>query len=70
VGELLLGVDLEFAGDVHVGRALEDLGIIDVGDNGLEFALEIFVEEIDEFFFGDLGVFLLSWHERALSLSG
>jgi hypothetical protein len=57
VGELFLGVDFEFAGDVHVGRALEDLRVVDVGDDGLEFALEILVEEIDELFLGEGGVF-------------
>jgi len=63
VGELFLGVDFEFAGDVHVGRALEDLGVVDVGDDGLEFALEVFVEEIDELFLGEGGVFRR--HDRA-----
>jgi hypothetical protein len=56
--EFLLGVDFELAGDVHVGRSLEDLRIIDVGDDGLEFALEILVEKIDELFAGD-GVIVL-----------
>ena len=64
VAELFLGVDFELAGDVHVGRALETLGVVDVGDDGLEFALEIFVEEIDELFFGEGVVFRLSWHGR------
>jgi hypothetical protein len=53
VGELFGGVDGELGGDVHVGRALEDLGVVDVGDDSLEFALEIFVEEINEFLAGD-----------------
>ena len=55
VVELLLGVDFELAGDVHVGGALEDLGVVDVGDDGLEFALEVFVEQVDELGFGDGG---------------
>ena len=41
--ELFLGVDREFIGDVHVGRALENLGVVDVGYDGLVFAGEIFV---------------------------
>jgi len=53
VVELLLGVDFELAGDVHVGRSLEDLGVVDVGDDGLEFALEILVEEVGELLAGD-----------------
>ena len=65
VVEFLLGVDFELAGNVHVGCAFEALGVVDVGDDGLEFTLKIFVEEIDELFFGDGGVFLLSWHGRA-----
>ena len=65
VAELFLGVDFEFAGDVHVGRAFEALGVVDVGDDGLEFALEIFVEEIDELFFGEGGVFFFRWHGGA-----
>ena len=52
VAELFLGVDFEFAGDVHVGRAFEDLRVVDVGDDGLELALEVFVEEVDELLTG------------------
>ncbi len=55
VVELLPGVDFELAGDVHVGGAFEDLGVVDVGDDGLELALEVFVEEVDELGFGDGG---------------
>ena len=55
VVELLPGVDFELAGDVHVGGALEDLGVVDVGDDGLELALEVLVEEVDELGFGDGG---------------
>jgi hypothetical protein len=32
-----------FGGDIHVGRSLEDLGVVDVGDDGLELAGEVFV---------------------------
>ena len=57
VGELFLGVDLELAGDVHVSRAFEHLGVVDVGDDGLKLALQVFVEEIDDLLAGDgLGV--------------
>ena len=31
VGELFPGMDLKLAGDVHVLRAFEDLGVVDVG---------------------------------------
>ena len=55
VGELFGGVDGELVGDVHVRRAFEDLRVVDVGDDGLVFAGEIFVEEVDEFFAGDGG---------------
>jgi hypothetical protein len=41
-------VDGELGGDVHVGRSLEDLGVVDVGDDGLKLAGEVFVEEVDE----------------------
>ena len=47
VGELFGGVDGELGGDVHVGRAFEDLRVVDVGDDGLELAGEVFVEEVD-----------------------
>ena len=43
--ELLLGVDFELGGDVHVFRALEHLGINDVRDDGLIFAGQIFVQQ-------------------------
>ena len=36
--ELLLGVDFELGGDVHVLSAAEHLGIDNVGDDGLIFA--------------------------------
>ena len=42
--ELLLGMDFKLRGDVHVFRALEHLGIDDVGDDGLIFAGQIFVQ--------------------------
>ena len=56
VGELFGGVDFELAGDVHVLRALENLRVVDVGDDGLIFAGEIFVEEVDEFFACEYGL--------------
>jgi hypothetical protein len=69
VVELLLGMDFELAGDVHVSRSLEDLGVVDVGDDGLEFALEILVEEVGELLAGDGLVFALVCHESGGSLS-
>jgi len=53
VGKLFGGVDGELGGDVHVGRSLEDLGVVDVGDDSLEFALKVFVEEVDELLAGE-----------------
>ncbi len=55
VGELFGGVDGELVGDVHVLRAFEDLRVVDVGDDGLVLAGEVFVEEVDEFFAGEGG---------------
>ena len=55
VRELFLGVDFELTGDVHVGRALEYLRVVHVGDDRLELALQIFVEEVDQFLLGDRG---------------
>jgi len=48
--EFLLGMDFELIGDVHVLGALEDLRIDNVGDDGLVFAREIFVQQLDQFF--------------------
>ena len=42
--ELLLGVDFELSGDVHVFGALEHLGIDDVRDDGLIFTGQVFVQ--------------------------
>ena len=53
VGQLFGGVDGELIGDVHILRAFEDLGVVDVGDDGLIFARQVFVEELDELFPGD-----------------
>ena len=55
VGELFVGVDCELVGDVHVGRSLEDLRVVDVGDDGLVLAGEVFVEEVDELLAGEGG---------------
>ena len=52
VSKLFFGVDFEFTGDVHVGRSLEDLRVVHVGDDGLILAGEIFVEEVGQFFPG------------------
>ena len=56
VGEFFSGVDGELSGNVHVLRSLEDLRVIYVGDDGLVFAGEIFVEEVDEFLASDGGL--------------
>ena len=40
--KLLLGVDLELRGDVHVLIAAEHLGIDPVGDDGLIFPGKVF----------------------------
>ena len=53
VGQLFGGVDGELVGDVHILRAFEDLGVVDVGNDGLIFASEVFIEELDELFPGD-----------------
>ena len=46
--ELLLGVNFQLSGDVHVFGALEHLGIDDVGDDGLIFARQVFVQQLRE----------------------
>ena len=46
--ELLLGVQLELAGDIHVLRSLEHLRIDDVGDDRLVLARQVLVEKVDE----------------------
>ena len=46
--ELLLGVNFQLSGDVHVLGALEHLGIDDVGDDGLIFAGQVFVQQLSE----------------------
>ncbi len=57
VGKFFGGVGFELAGDVHKLSALHGLAVGDVGDDGLVFAGEIFVEEFDEIFAGNGGVF-------------
>ena len=74
VFELFLGMDFELFGDIHVGGAGEDLGVVDVGDDGLELALQVFVEKGGDLLAGDGSVVLillvLGWHEVRISLSG
>ena len=41
--ELLLGVDFELGGNIHIFGATQHLGIDDIRDDGLIFAREIFV---------------------------
>jgi hypothetical protein len=71
VAELFLGVDFELIGDVHVSRSFEDLRVVDVGDDGLKLALEIFVEEIDHLLACEvlLRIFVLVCHVEHVSLS-
>jgi hypothetical protein len=68
VGKLFLGMDLKLAGDVHVSRTFEDLGVVDVGDDGLEFALQVLVELVNQLLAGD--GFAVFRHDGDLSLSG
>ena len=46
--ELLLGVDFELGGDVHVFGATEHLGVDHVGDDRLIFAGKVFVQQLCE----------------------
>ena len=46
--ELLLGVDFELGGDVHIFSTAQHLGIDYVGDDGLIFAGKIFVHQLRE----------------------
>jgi hypothetical protein len=46
--ELLAGVDLELLGDGHVLRALQRLGVRDVGDDRLILARQVLVEFVDQ----------------------
>ena len=46
--EFFRRVDFELRGDVHELRALQDLRVDDVADDGLIFAREIFVQQISK----------------------
>jgi hypothetical protein len=46
--ELLLGVDFELGGDIHVFGAGEHLRIDYVGDDGLIFAGKVFIQQLRE----------------------
>src|SRR5450830_533094 len=52
--KLLLGVDFELGGDVHVLGAAEHLGIDYVGDDGLIFAGKVFVQQFRKAVAGNL----------------
>ena len=54
VVELLPGVDLKLGSDIHVRSALEHLGVDGVGDDGLVFAGEVFVQQFREALAGDI----------------
>ena len=56
--ELLLGVDFELSGDVHVFGALEHLGIDDLRNDGLIFTGQVFVQQLRETVPGDFVGFL------------
>jgi len=56
--ELLLGVDFELGGDVHVLGTAEHLGIDHVGDDGLIFAGKVFVQQIRKTVAGNLVSFV------------
>jgi hypothetical protein len=56
--ELLLGVDFELGGNVHVLGAAEHLGIDDVGDDGLILAGQVFVQQLREPVAGNVVAFL------------
>jgi len=51
--ELLLGVDFELSGDVHVLGAAEYLRIDHLRDDGLIFAGQVFVQQLREAVAGD-----------------
>src|SRR5215469_2006752 len=48
VVELLLGVDLELVGDVHVLGPAEDLGIDYVANDRLVLARQVFIQQLGE----------------------
>ena len=52
--ELLLGVEFELGGDIHVLGAAEHLGIDYVGDDGLIFAGKVFVQQLRKAVAGNL----------------
>jgi hypothetical protein len=74
VRELFMSVLFELAGDVHIGCAFEHLRVVHVADDGLELALQILVEEVDELLFregagGGCFAGLVYCHDRDVSLS-
>src|SRR5436190_5637917 len=54
VGEFFAGVLFQFARDVGVRSAFEHLAVHGVGDDGLVFTRQIFVEEVNHLFAGGL----------------
>ena len=53
MGELFGGVDSSSPAMFMYCGALEDLGVVDVGDDGLIFAGEVFVEKLDQLVAGE-----------------
>jgi hypothetical protein len=62
--QLLRGVLLELVGNTHIFGALQNLGIDDIGDDGLIFARKIFVQQLSKIFAGHFRLMLghLSQH--------
>ena len=65
--QFFLGMHLQLGGDVHIGSALQHLGIIHIRDDRLVFPGQIFIEQGDELFTGDGGFFF--GHCRGINLS-
>ncbi len=55
--QFFVGMHLQLRRDVHVGSALQHLGIVHISNNGLVFPGQIFIEQGDQFFAGDFGCF-------------
>jgi hypothetical protein len=64
--ELLLGMDFQLCGDVHILGAAEYLGLDNVGNDGLIFAGKVFVQQFRQTITGD---FVFIWCGFELSHS-
>ena len=56
--QFFAGMLFQFLRDVVVFRAFHGLAVNDVSDNGLVFARQIFIEQIDHLLAGDFGFVL------------